>query len=417
MPSFNPILKRAYWVLVIAGSTWALLILALLNPWLQRHALYVHKIHTGFWHDLDSPESFGFAKNQVTAFNLSTSDGEKLYAWHVLPLGLYATHEEVLRGWPSTGPFEASPNFKLLRDDPQARLVINLHGNAGHVAQGYRAQTYRSLSGVSPDHLHILTLDYRGFGRSTGSPTEDGLILDGLAAVEWAITEAGIPLERIVLLGQSLGTAVAASVAERIACSAANKEVSRSSHSFAAVVLVAPFPSLPRLLETYRIGGIIPVLSPLRAYPQITSYLRRHIVDSWKTDERIKLLVKDDVNVNLVLMHSITDYEITWRYSEELFKVAREALPGGEIGDVVGQLDGRKGGKMVVEGQKGGKVTMEILEYGGELLFLEDIEVLFISWLKHCADRSTMAGHNPIVTHAPVALAVMRAFGLHKDIG
>jgi hypothetical protein len=58
-------------------------------------ALYVHSLPVP-QHGLNSPESIGFAKNQVTPFLLNTTDGEELYGWHILPIGLYAKHEDEL---------------------------------------------------------------------------------------------------------------------------------------------------------------------------------------------------------------------------------------------------------------------------------------------------------------------------------
>lgn len=66
------------------------------------------------------------SENQVTPFSLATVDGETLYAWHILPLPLYSQHESDLSA-PSSGfnpHIESSLNFKLLRDDPDARLVL-----------------------------------------------------------------------------------------------------------------------------------------------------------------------------------------------------------------------------------------------------------------------------------------------------
>jgi abhydrolase domain-containing protein 12 len=57
----------------------------------------------------------------------------------------------------------------------------------------------------------VLTFDYRGFGRSSGTPTENGILLGALAVVDWpdwAVNVAGIPPSRILIFGQSLGTAV-----------------------------------------------------------------------------------------------------------------------------------------------------------------------------------------------------------------
>jgi len=59
--------------------------------------------------------------------NIFTPDGEKLYAWHVLPLGLYAQHEEMLSQQPMDGiktPIEERGALKLLQQ-PDTRLVIN----------------------------------------------------------------------------------------------------------------------------------------------------------------------------------------------------------------------------------------------------------------------------------------------------
>lgn len=77
--------------------------------------------------DINRPEEFGFASRQVTPFNISTPDGETLYAWHILPLGLYAKHEaEILRQEHELGEdITTTIGFRLLAKDPEARLVIN----------------------------------------------------------------------------------------------------------------------------------------------------------------------------------------------------------------------------------------------------------------------------------------------------
>jgi abhydrolase domain-containing protein 12 len=97
----------------------------------------------------------------------------------------------------------------------------------------------------------VLAIDYRGFGKSSGVPTESGLIHDGVTAVEWAINVAKVPPSRIVILGQSLGTAVSSGVAEHFA---------QQGVEFAGVILVAGFSNLPTLLSQYSAAGFIPVL-------------------------------------------------------------------------------------------------------------------------------------------------------------
>ncbi|KAI9765693.1 MAG: hypothetical protein M1835_007337 [Candelina submexicana] len=315
------IFKKAYLALVAGGALYFIFLGLLSQPWIQRHALYAHKLHSAWWQDPNTPEQFGFAsntssaENQVSRFNLSTPDGKTLYAWHILPLGLYAKHQAALSRQPEEHPqYSGSLPFKLLRENAQSRLVINFHGNAGHVGQGWRTDTYRAISSGSTEHIHVLTFDYRGFGRSSGSnPTEEGLITDGIAAVTWALEVAGIPLERIVLLGQSLGTAVATAVAEHFAA---------SKIEFLGVVLVAGFTDIPSLLLTYSIAGIIPILSPLRPYPVLQKWFSRRIYDTWETATRLRHFVRISHRVRLYLIHATNDFDIPWRHSDSLFYAA-----------------------------------------------------------------------------------------------
>jgi fermentation-respiration switch protein FrsA (DUF1100 family) len=104
---------------------------------------------------------------------LEAADGTALRAWH----------------WP--GPF----------------TVLVLHGNAGH--RGHRLHI---AEGLAAKGYGVLLLDYRGYGGSEGSPTEEGLLLDAEAAVRW-LRERGVG--RIAYYGESLGCGVAALLAAR----------------------------------------------------------------------------------------------------------------------------------------------------------------------------------------------------------
>lgn len=147
-----------------------------------------------------------------------------------------------------------------------------------------------------------MTIDYRGFGHSTGSPTETGLITDGTALVNWVLHTARIPPENIVILGQSLGTAVSSAVAlnfidpsndliptsyDESSPLLNNEQQIIKSTAFAGVILVAPFSSLPSLLLTYRLGGLVPILLPLRPFPSIGTALTGRMTDKWPTAKRL----------------------------------------------------------------------------------------------------------------------------------
>lgn len=110
--------------------------------------------------------------------------------------------------------------------NPQA-VVLFCHGNGGNIT--HRVDKLRDLNrqvGVS-----VLVFDYRGYGRSQGVPEEKGVLADARAARTWLAQRAGIPEKQIVVLGESLGGAVAVDVAA--------KDGAR------ALVLESTFTSLP----------------------------------------------------------------------------------------------------------------------------------------------------------------------------
>lgn len=64
--------------------------------------------------------------NQVTPFELQSSDGESLYAWHIMPLPLYLQHEATIATQQPgfAADFTSTESFRLLKKDPEARLVL-----------------------------------------------------------------------------------------------------------------------------------------------------------------------------------------------------------------------------------------------------------------------------------------------------
>lgn len=109
--------------------------------------------------------------------------------------------------------------------------VVYFHGNAGHLAD--RAPIAQALSSLGFDALLV---DYRGYGRSEGKPSEAGLYLDGEAAYAYVLEERRVPAGRVVLAGNSLGGAVAVAVASRVEAG--------------ALVVTSTFRTLPELART-----------------------------------------------------------------------------------------------------------------------------------------------------------------------
>ncbi len=124
-----------------------------------------------------TPEQAGISG--VDEVEIQTSDSEKLVAW-----------------------------FSAARDGKPT--IIYFHGNGG--ALWYRAER---LAAFRADGYGVLLAGYRGYGGSTGTPTETGLIRDARAAVEF-LTARGVSTDSMVFYGESLGTGVAVQLAVEI---------------------------------------------------------------------------------------------------------------------------------------------------------------------------------------------------------
>lgn len=315
---FLQVLKYGSIAIGAISALYCLLLVLLTTSWFQAHVVYLHAIEMTWGKDLNVPEIFGFLHNQVTPFSIKSASGGDLYAWHILPVELYRQHEEKLLSQPSGfSPGTTSHlSFQLLRDDPEAILVIHFHGAGGTVASGYRCPNYRALSAGRSDKIHVLTFDYRGFGRSPGTPSESGLIADALSIVEWAMNGARIPPRRIIIYSQSLGTAVNMAVAEHFT-------LQEPPVVFAGHILTAPFVDVITLVSTYRIAGTIPLLGPVAKIPMLFNYLRKYIKDKWPTKDRITSYVKaneaNGIKYRITMIHAEDDYDIPWTHTPQLF--------------------------------------------------------------------------------------------------
>ncbi len=116
------------------------------------------------------PGSVGLAFQDI---HLVTEDGIKLHGWFV--------------------PCEGA----------QSTLLI-FHGNGGNIS--HRLPWIEMLH---PLGVHVFIIDYRGFGRSEGTPFEEGLYRDARAAYNWWVRERQPRGEKLILVGESLGGAVA----------------------------------------------------------------------------------------------------------------------------------------------------------------------------------------------------------------
>jgi fermentation-respiration switch protein FrsA (DUF1100 family) len=143
-----------------------------------------------------TPDQYGA---RFESIYLDTEDGERLHGWWL--------------------PAENSRG-----------TILYCHGNAGNITDRRPA-----LEGLLPLGFDIFIFDYRGFGQSTGSPTEQGTYIDVKRAWKYLVEERRIPPEKIIVWGRSLGGAIATYLASKVAP--------------AALVLESTFTSLPDLTD------------------------------------------------------------------------------------------------------------------------------------------------------------------------
>ena len=386
------VFQSALWAMAFVTATYFIFLAVLTIPFFQNQVIYLNRVVLTWFQDVNVPETWGFLHNQVTPFNLHTPDRETLHAWHILPLEAYRRNEQQLVEEPSglANDIKTRLSFKLLREDPDALLVLYLHGAAGTLGSGWRPPSYRALYATAPDRIHTVAIDYRGFGTSTGSPSEEGLLTDALTLAEWAMNEAGIPPSRIVLFAQSIGTAVAISLVHHLAMRPAPT-------LFAGMVLVAPFANVELLTATYRVAGVIPLLSPIAHFPRLHAFLNSFIVTKWPSKDKLAEFVRqchkmtgDELKYHVTIIHAEDDWDIPWSQSETVFWHAVNAsLPMGisyeelEKKKAQDKIDLSAGGWVVQQKSPKGILREEIVNYGL---------------------------HDRIMSYPVVSLAVWRAF-------
>ncbi len=208
----------------------------------------------------ETPDIHGLAIRDIT---IHTPDGETLQAWYEPPR-------------------------------PGKPVILFFHGQSGTLEMGKWRYIRMHKEGVG-----YLALAYRGFSGSTGHPTEQGLLIDGLAAYDW-LKSQGFRDRDIVIHGHSLGTGVATYVA--------TKRPAR------ALILEAPFTAASDVAS--------------ERYPFIPVSLLMH--DKFESRTRIK-----DVHMPLLVIHGTRDSVIPFCDGKRLFGMANGpktfvAMPNSE---------------------------------------------------------------------------------------
>lgn len=132
--------------------------------------------------------------------------------------------DRVLRSLPDRGPggtwqetsFASTDGTKLLgmwfpaRRAASKGVIIQFHGNAENMTSHHHFVSWLAAEGYD-----VFCFDYRGYGGSEGKKSLPGAIADGVAALQTARSLAGASRERLIVVGQSLGGAIALAALER----------------------------------------------------------------------------------------------------------------------------------------------------------------------------------------------------------
>ena len=218
-----------------------------------------------------APEQFGLRAEDV---ELHAADGTRLHAWFL----------------PASGVAKGT--------------VLHLHGNAANVSNHLPLVAWLPARGYN-----VLMLDYRGFGRSQGKPTLDGIVDDALAALQYLRSRADVDRDRLVVFGQSLGGATAL------------RMLARDSAGVRLAIIDSSFPSYRGIARDATAGSAMGPLASLA-------------VSALPGPEKDPVTALKRINVPLVFMHGTRDSVIPNENSDALHAAAPSSqlwkIPGAE---------------------------------------------------------------------------------------
>jgi len=181
--------------------------------------------------------------------------------------------------------FKTSDNFELKGwfhlKNSNKKTILFLHGNAGNLDN--RIDKLNFLGNMD---INFLIIAWRGYSGNPGKPSETGLYKDALGGIEW-LNKKGISNDRIILYGESLGTAITTEIAQ--------------NENFAGIILEAPFTSMVDMGQ--KIYPIFPVKFLLK--------------DKYESKNKIK-----NIKSPILVLHGRKDKIVPFYMGEKIFEIA-----------------------------------------------------------------------------------------------
>ncbi|XP_053535776.1 monoacylglycerol lipase ABHD12-like [Ictalurus punctatus] len=288
--------RSSWWVWVKRGLI-ALCTLYVATPFILQffpsviqYLVYKHAVT--YFVDLRRPCDLGL--NHTVNMYLTSEAGVTLGVWHTVPEQKWKEAQGKSLAWYEQSLGDGSPVF------------IYLHGNTGNRAAPHRLGVANVLSALG---YHAVVMDYRGFGDSTGEPTEAGLTTDTLYLYHWVRARSKDSL--VIIWGHSLGTGVATNTAVKL---------HEQGNPADAVILEGAFTvaEMPK-------GYPHPFTWYYWRFPYIQYYFSQ---DSIKANKFVLPNVQNlkKMTTPLMILHSKDDHMAPFRMAEELYNTAKSVL-------------------------------------------------------------------------------------------
>lgn len=256
------------------------------NQWIMPKVVFSTLVQWPL-NDLSKPSEFGLENTRN--FYLHVNEGIDIGVWHVQPIVSTSDSSHVEN---SQGEF----------DDGRS-VFLYLHGNSGTRGTQHRVELYKIIASQG---FHVLAVDYRGYGDSTGAPTEDGVVADAYFVYKWLRQRIGT--RKLYLWGHSLGTGIATKL---------SKVLCEEGDPPSGMILESPFNNISDAAANHPFG------IPYKFLPWFESIF----VDSlghqgiyFNSEESIA-----SVTNHITILHAKDDRIVPFKLGEKLYESAKSS--------------------------------------------------------------------------------------------
>lgn len=270
-------------------------VLVLISPYTVNFGIFMNFVTLPF-RNLSHPISYGM--ENVHNFYLETEPGIKVGIWHYVPEPL--KYNQLHASKPINEHFK-----RYFKTDDTRPIILYAHGNDGDRARVNRRGLCNRLNQMG---YHVFSIDYRGYGDSSGWPSEKGVVNDVVTLYNFI--KAVKNDSRVFLWGHSLGTGISSHAA---------KVLSEFNSPPAGVVLEAPFLNISQASKEYLLAPLI-LNNPWIIAKMDESLAAINL--RLATDENIL-----KINSKVLVLHAADDWFIPQDHSIDLVRHAKANRP------------------------------------------------------------------------------------------